>query len=140
MATNPGQQHGSHEFDPELDGQAERHPDPVRSGEKHEPTAAEFIAVEQTPEFRELRGRFQKFAFPMTGAFLVWYFAYVLTSTYAPKFMTTKLFGSMTIGLVWGVLQFVTTFLLTWLYIRHANKNLDPIASRLKAQLEGDVQ
>ena len=43
----------------------------------------------------------------------------------------------MTIGLLLGLLQFVTTFLITWMYIRHANKNLDPIASKLRAELEG---
>lgn len=124
---------------------AERHlpehhsplPSLSEAGGRHDPSPEEFAAVAESAEFAELRRKFRGFAFPMTAAFLVWYFAYVLLSTFAEKFMSTRLGGSaITIGLLLGVLQFVTTFLLTWLYIRHANRSLDPIATRLKAQLE----
>jgi len=37
-------------------------------------------------------------------------------------------------------MQFVTTFLITWLYIRHAGKNLDPLAASLREKLEGDAR
>lgn len=30
------------------------------------------------------------------------------------------------------------TFLITWLYIRHANRHLDPIAAKLRDELEGE--
>lgn len=104
---------------------------------QHHPTAEDFSAVAQTEEFQQLRRRFRGFAFPMAAFFIVWYFTYVLLSTYAEGFMATRLGDSaITIGLVLGVLQFATTFLITWLYVRHANKSLDPIASRLKADLE----
>ena len=36
-----------------------------------------------------------------------------------------------------GLAQFVTTFLITWLYVRHANRNLDPLAGQLRDELEG---
>ncbi len=73
----------------------------------------------------------------MTLAFLIWYFGYVLLSTYAIEFMSQRIGGSaITIGLVLGFGQFVTTFLITALYIRHANKSLDPIATHLKSALE----
>ena len=96
-----------------------------------------FIDMQNSPEFAELRSRFRRFAFPLSIAFLVWYLGYVLLSTYAVGFMKTKVAGNVNIGIVLGLLQFVTTFLITWLYIRHANKNLDPIASKLRAELEG---
>ncbi|GAA1389183.1 DUF485 domain-containing protein [Luteococcus peritonei] len=92
--------------------------------------------VQASEEFQELKKRFRNFAFPLSAAFLIWYFAYVLLSTYAVDFMRKEVIGHVTIGLLLGLLQFVTTFGITWLYIRHANKNLDPIASRLRAELE----
>ena len=107
-------------------------PDP----RKHEPTPEEFSAVATSPEYVELRRKFKAFAFPMTAAFLIWYFAYVLLSVYARDFMATPVFGNVNLGILLGLLQFVTTFLITALYIRHANKNLDPIASGLRSQLE----
>lgn len=103
---------------------------------RHQPTRAEFVEAARSPEFAELRTNFRKFAFPMTVAFLVWYFLFVLMSVYAAEFMSIKVFGNINIGLLFGLLQFVTTFLLTWLYIRHANRKLDPIATRIRTRLE----
>ena len=96
-----------------------------------------FIDMQNSPEFAELRSRFRKFAFPMSVAFIVWYGAYVLLSTFAVDFMKTTVVGHVNLGILLGLLQFVTTFLITWLYIRHANKNLDPIATKLRTELEG---
>ena len=39
-------------------------------------------------------------------------------------------------GIIFGLLQFVSTFLITWLYIRHMNKDVDPIATKLRTELE----
>ena len=103
---------------------------------KHEPTPAEFSAVAASDEFLELKRRFKNFAFPLSAAFLIWYFAYVLLSVYARDFMATPILGNLNLGMILGLMQFVTTFLITALYIRHANKNLDPIASKIRAELE----
>ncbi|MBO1032182.1 DUF485 domain-containing protein [Tessaracoccus sp. SD287] len=92
--------------------------------------------MQGSEEFAELRKRFRNFSFPLSIAFLVWYFAYVLLSTYAEDFMKTPVFGNVNLGILLGLLQFVTTFGITALYIRHANKNLDPIATRLREELE----
>lgn len=100
-----------------------------------------FIEVQNSAEFGELRRTFRGFAFPMTIAFLVWYFAYVLASVFAKDFMSTPLLGEhFNVGHFLGLLQFVTTFLITWLYIRHANTKLDPLASRIRERLEGTAK
>ena len=103
---------------------------------KHQPTAEEFSAVAVSEDFLELRRRFKRFAFPMTAAFLIWYFAYVLMSVFARDFMATPVAGNVNLGTLLGLMQFVTTFLITWLYIRHANKNLDPIATKIRSEME----
>lgn len=103
------------------------------------PTAEQFLAVQQSEEFGQLRRNFRGFAIPMTIAFLVWYLVYVLLSTYAEGFMSIHLFGNLTLGIILGFSQFLMTFLITWLYIRHANKNLDPISSKIRIELEGDL-
>ncbi|MDO5500037.1 MAG: DUF485 domain-containing protein [Propionibacteriaceae bacterium] len=105
---------------------------------KREPTRDEFVEASKTPEFQQLRKNFRNFAFPLTVAFLVWYFAFVLLSTFATDFMSTPFIGNVNVGIFLGLLQFVTTFLLTAMYIRHANKNLDPLAGELRVRLEGE--
>lgn len=99
-------------------------------------TPEEYLAAQNSPEFVELKRRFRRFAFPMTFAFLAWYLLYVLLSTYAPDFMATEVFGNVNVGLLLGLGQFVSTFVITHLYVAHANKNTDPIADEMRERLE----
>ena len=93
--------------------------------------------VQDSPDFGRLRHAVRGFVFPMTIAFLVWYFVYVLLADYAHDFMSHKLWGNITVGLVMGLLQFVSTFAITTFYVRYANKNLDPGAKRIRESIEG---
>ena len=100
------------------------------------PPAADWEQVQQSAEFRELRGRLRRFVFPMAGLFLAWYLLYVLLADYAHGFMSTKLAGNFTVGLLFGLLQFVSTFVITGLYVRYANRKLDPLSDRIRADIE----
>jgi uncharacterized membrane protein (DUF485 family) len=50
--------------------------------------------------------------------------------------MGTKIVGNINVAFVLGLAQFVTTFLIAWLYSRYANAKLDPGAAALKSRLE----
>jgi uncharacterized membrane protein (DUF485 family) len=76
----------------------------------------------------------------MTLFFLSWYFLYVLLAAFAPGFMSVRLAGNITVGLVFGLLQFVTTFVITMSYVRFANRHLDPLSARIRARIEGNVR
>ena len=97
----------------------------------------DWATIQQSAEFTELRRRLRGFVFPMTVAFLAWYLLYVLMSDYAHDFMSTKVVGNINIGLIFGLLQFVSTFLITSLYVRHANRKLDPISEKIRNDIEG---
>ena len=99
-----------------------------------------YVEVQRSEKFQELRRRHRSIAFPLTFAFLAWYFLYVLMADYAHDFMAKKVAGNITGGLVFGLLQFVSTFVITALYVRYANKNLDPIAEELRNELEGGAR
>ena len=99
-------------------------------------TPEEYREAHASPEFQELKRRFRAFAFPMTVAFLVWYLLYVLLSTYAPDFMGRPVFGNVSVGIIFGLLQFVSTFAITHIYVSHANKRTDPIADEMRERLE----
>jgi uncharacterized membrane protein (DUF485 family) len=72
----------------------------------------------------------------MTAAFFLWYALYVLLSAYARGFMGTKIVGNINVALVFGLLQFASTFIIAWLYARYADRRLDPAAASLRARLE----
>jgi uncharacterized membrane protein (DUF485 family) len=95
-----------------------------------------YAEVQRSPEFGKLRKLLRGFVFPMTAAFFLWYALYVVLSAYARDFMSIKVAGHINIALIFGLLQFVTTFLIAWLYARFAGKNLDPLAEELKARTE----
>ncbi|MFF8946288.1 DUF485 domain-containing protein [Streptomyces sp. NPDC014864] len=101
------------------------------------PSAEEFTAVQESPEFDELRRSHRSFAFPLTVGFIAWYLLYVLLSNYAGDFMGTRLFGNVNVALVLGLAQFLTTFLIAWWYARHAAAKLDPKAEAIKSRMEG---
>jgi uncharacterized membrane protein (DUF485 family) len=99
----------------------------------------QFLAVQASPEFQELRDRLRRFVFPMTAVFLIWYFAYVMLGAFAHDFMATKVWGDINIGILIGLGQFVTTFLITFIYVRFANRELDPRAEAIRSELEGNA-
>ncbi|HZG03023.1 MAG TPA: DUF485 domain-containing protein [Streptomyces sp.] len=93
------------------------------------------VAMHSDPRFLDLKRRLTSFVFPMSLAFLVWYLLYVVMSVYARGVMSTVLFGDVNVALVFGVLQFVTTFGIAILYSRYAGRRLDPLADDLRAEL-----
>jgi uncharacterized membrane protein (DUF485 family) len=97
----------------------------------------QFVAIQASPEFQELRKRLRRFVFPMTAVFLLWYFAYVLLGAFAHDFMAIKVWGDVNIGLLIGLGQFVSTFLITGIYVRFADRELDPRAEAIRSKLEG---
>lgn len=104
------------------------------------PTGAiDYIAVEESPPFVELKRRHRSFVFPLAVAFLVWYFAYVLLSTFATEFMSQPVWGLINVGLLLGLGQFVTTFAITAWYVWYANHKLDPRSSEIREALEEEA-
>jgi uncharacterized membrane protein (DUF485 family) len=100
---------------------------------RHDPV---YDRLAGTAEFKELRRRYRGFAFPATIAFLVWYLLYVVMSNWATDFMAHKLIGNINVALVFGLLQFATTFILAWVYSNYSTKNLDPLARQLNEDYE----
>lgn len=96
-----------------------------------------FIETQQSPEFQDLRNRLRRFVFPMTAFFLVWYGIYVALGAFAHDFMATPVWGNVNVGLLIGLGQFLSTFVITGLYVRFANRELDPRAEAIRNELEG---
>jgi uncharacterized membrane protein (DUF485 family) len=95
-----------------------------------------YAEVQQSAEFAGLRKTLRGFVFPMTVAFFLWYALYVLLSAYARGFMGVKLIGNINVALLFGLLQFLTTFLIAWYYSRFAAQKIDPIADKIRADLD----
>ena len=101
-------------------------------------TSERYLAVQSSPEFARLRKTLRGFIFPMTVAFFLWYALYVLLSAYARGFMSVKIIVNINVALIFGLLQFVSTFLIAWYYSRFAATKVDPLADEIGAELKTD--
>lgn len=93
--------------------------------------------VEKSEDFQTLKNEHRSFVIPLSIAFIVWYFAYVLLAAFAPSVMAIPVFGNVNLGFVLGLAQFVTTFAITGWYVKRANKVHDPLAEKIYQQIEG---
>ena len=46
-------------------------------------------------------------------------------------------FLGLNLGLWMGLAQFITTFAITYVYVKWANKNIEPRAAQIREEMEG---
>ncbi|WP_225830338.1 DUF485 domain-containing protein [Streptomyces sp. NK08204] len=91
-----------------------------------------YAEVQRSAAFQEVRSRYRRFVVPGVAAFLAWYVGYVVTATVAPAVMARPVAGAVNVGMLAGLGQFLSTFLLTWAYARHARLRRDRAALELR--------
>jgi uncharacterized membrane protein (DUF485 family) len=101
---------------------------------------AAYQRIHATNEFADLKRTYLRFVVPLTVAFMAWYLLYVLMSNYAGDFMGNKIAGNINVALVFGLLQFVSTFAIAIWYARFAARRMDPIADRLRDEYDEEVK
>lgn len=113
-------------------------PEPATRAERS-PSSEVYDRIAHEPDFLELRRRYRRFAFPATLTFMFWYVAYVLCNNWARGFMDTPVIGNVNVAVVFGLLQFLSTFLIAFLYARHASSALDPLSDELRNEFEQET-
>jgi len=53
------------------------------------------------------------------------YFGFILLIAFAKPLMGSPVAGTLTLGILLGVLVIVSAWLLTWIYVRWANRHYD---------------
>ncbi|GEC08343.1 membrane protein [Streptomyces spinoverrucosus] len=91
-----------------------------------------YLAVQRSAAFQEVRSRYLRFVVPAVIGFFVWYVAYVVAATTAPGLMARPVLGAVNVAILAGLGQFLTTFVLTWAYARHARLRRDRAALELR--------
>ncbi|MGC0337339.1 DUF485 domain-containing protein [Streptomyces sp. SLBN-8D4] len=91
-----------------------------------------YLEVQRSAAFQEVRSRYRRFVVPAGIGFFTWYVAYVVTATSAPGLMARPVAGAVNVAMLAGLGQFLTTFLLTWAYARHARLRRDRAALELR--------
>ncbi|MER5742055.1 DUF485 domain-containing protein, partial [Streptomyces sp. NPDC002225] len=100
-------------------------------------SAAEiYVEVQRSEAFQEVRRRYRRFVVPATLAFFLWYLVYVVAAVAVPGLMDRPVVGAVNVAMLAGIGQFLTTFLLTWAYARHARLRRDRAALDLRWQTQ----
>ncbi len=105
---------------------------PTREEREQKAAADVYLEVQRSAAFQEVRSRYRRFVVPGVAGFFVWYVGYVVTATTAPGLMARPVAGAVNVAMVAGLGQFLTTFLLTWAYARHARLRRDRAALELR--------
>ncbi|MGP4047909.1 DUF485 domain-containing protein [Streptomyces sp. 2A115] len=95
-------------------------------------TADVYLDVQRSAAFQEVRSRYRRFVIPAVAVFFTWYVGYVVTATTAPGLMARPVAGALNVAMLAGLGQFLTTFLFTWAYARHARLRRDRAALELR--------
>jgi uncharacterized membrane protein (DUF485 family) len=103
-----------------------------KSAEKAGGAAEIYLQVQRSAAFQEVRRRYRRFVIPGVAVFFTWYLAYVVAATTAPGLMARHVAGAVNVAMLAGLGQFLSTFVLTWAYARHARLRRDRAALDLR--------
>jgi uncharacterized membrane protein (DUF485 family) len=73
-------------------------------------------------QFKDLLALKKIFIIPALIFFFAYYFALPVMVGHAPKLMSTRLTGAVTVGYVFALSQFVLGWIIAWLYLRASAK------------------
>lgn len=88
--------------------------------------------VEREQALRALAKSRWRVAIALTAAMVVVYFGFVVLIAFAKPLLGRQVTPGLSIGILLGVLVIVSTWLLTWAYVRWANDRYDPELERLR--------
>jgi uncharacterized membrane protein (DUF485 family) len=84
-------------------------------------------------ELEQLAAKRLRVALGLTAAMLVVYFGFILLIAYAPGFLGREITDGLTVGIALGVVVILSTWVLTWTYVRWANRVYEPAIRDLEA-------
>lgn len=114
------------------EGEETSQPSPAPGGRPAPGASDIYLEVQRSAAFQEVRSRYRRFVVPATAGFFLWYVAYVVAATAAPGLMARPVAGAVNVAMLAGLGQFLSTFLLTWAYARHARLRRDRAALDLR--------
>jgi uncharacterized membrane protein (DUF485 family) len=81
----------------------------------------------------QLAARRLRVALALTAAMLVIYFGFILLIAFAPGFLGRRITDGLSVGMALGVVVILATWVVTWTYVRWANRVYEPAIRQLEA-------
>src|SRR5690625_5070491 len=93
----------------------------------------EYMKIEQTEEFKELKRRKYRIIFTVPLLCIDYYLFYIVMSAYAQDFMSQPLWGNLTTCYLFGVSYYLVVWALAFVYVikaRQYDKLVDEIVEK----------
>jgi uncharacterized membrane protein (DUF485 family) len=96
--------------------------------------------IKNDPNFIELTQKRSSFAWILSAAMLVVYFAFILTIAFNPSALGTPLGDDTvtTVGIPIGIAVIIFAFALTGIYVKLANSEFDELTNKIKENVKGE--
>ncbi len=83
------------------------------------------MTIPSPASFRALASRQRRLALGLTAVMIALYFGFILLIAYNKPLLARKLSPGLSLGIVLGAAVIVSSWLLTWVYVRWANTHYD---------------
>src|SRR5271165_2133610 len=87
----------------------------------------EWDRIAESREFKDLMATKRTFIVPAIVFFIVYYFLLPVLVGYAPRFMSTRVLGTVNLAYLFALSQFFMAWIIAGLYVKAAN-NFDRLA------------
>lgn len=94
----------------------------------------DWVAAEESPEFRELIAKRRAFVLPATIFFLAFFLGFILLSSYAKEFMGSQIVSGFTWGYLYSLLNFLMVIVIGVAYNRRSERIFAPLSEKAAAK------
>jgi uncharacterized membrane protein (DUF485 family) len=98
--------------------------------------AVDWRGIERSPEFQELVRARRRFLVPVAVVFFAIVFAYLLLVSFAHGLMSKQV-GGLPLAYLAALTQVLLTWVVTWLYLRTADRRFGPLERRAAEAARG---
>lgn len=84
-------------------------------------------------ELQDLARRRWRIAVVLTMVMVAMYFGFILLVAYNKPLLARPVVPGLSLGILFGALVIVFSWILTWVYVRWANRHYDPALHRLRS-------
>ncbi|MDP9134447.1 MAG: DUF485 domain-containing protein [Actinomycetota bacterium] len=101
-----------------------------RAGQPARAETLDWLAIERSPEFKELVATRRRIITPLTVIWLVVSMAYLILAAFVPGVMGWQVADGLPFAWIAAISQVVLTWAVTWSYLRKADSVLEPLEQR----------
>jgi uncharacterized membrane protein (DUF485 family) len=86
------------------------------------PQEADWNRIANSARFQQLRATKKRFIVPVFFFFLAYYLLLPILIGYAPRLMSTRIVGTVTLAYLFALSQFVVGWTIAWLYLKASSR------------------